>query len=130
MRIGWKFLMVFASLCAGGILILASFDESVSSSYATRAEAVADGLFERGWLPDIVPASIRDIEMKNDLDLNISNGDFRFDPGDHDAFVSRLVRSAPDDRNGFSAYRFEDWTFWISSGKNRCRFHMRLGGDK
>jgi len=62
------------------ILFLATFDESVSSSYATRAEAEADAVFESGWLPCIVPASVKAIEMSNDLNLNISNGDFRFDP--------------------------------------------------
>jgi len=112
------------------ILFLATFDESVSSSYATRAEAEADAVFERGWLPGIVPASVKAIEMSNDLNLNISNGDFRFDPQEHDAFVSHLLRSASDDKNGLSAYRYEDWIFWISREKGYCKFHMRLIQNK
>lgn len=124
------FLLVFASICAGVILFLVTFDESVSSSYATRVEAEADTLIERGWLPDIVPASIRAIEMTNDLNLNISNGDFRFDPKEHDAFVNQLVRSASDDKNGLSAYRYEDWIFWISPDKGYCKFRMRLRQER
>jgi hypothetical protein len=37
-------------------------------------------LFERGWLPDIVPDSSREITINNDLDLNLSKGEFFFDP--------------------------------------------------
>jgi len=112
------------------ILFLATFDESVFSSYATRAEAEADALFERGWLPGIVPPSAKAIEISNDLNLNISNGDFRFDPQEHNALVSQLLRSASDDKNGLSAYRYEDWIFWISRKKGYCQFHMRLERNK
>lgn len=122
--------MIAAMVSTSVILLLASCDDSVSTSYATRAEAEADSLFDRGWLPDIVPPSIRAIEMTNDLDLNISNGDFRFDPGDYDAFVGRLLRSTTDDKDGLAAYNYEDWTFWISPDKSYCKFRMRLRRDK
>ena len=63
--------------------------------------------------------------MANDLDLNISNGAFHFAPSDHDAFVAQLTRLPEEDRDGSIAYSYQDWTFWISPDKTRCRFHMR-----
>jgi len=95
-------------------------DESVPLNYSTRAEADADGLFARGWLPDIIPPSSRNISMRNDLDLNISNGEFSFEQSDHDAFVSLLERASSRDENGLLAYVYDDWTFWIGSDKNYC----------
>ncbi len=64
--------------------------------------------------------------MKNDLNLNISNGKFQFDASDHDEFIRHLTRTPVDDQHGYTAYSFENWTFWISPDKSNCRFHMRL----
>jgi hypothetical protein len=41
----------------------------VSDSYATLEEAEADGLFARGWLPDLLPASATNIRTEINLDL-------------------------------------------------------------
>jgi hypothetical protein len=49
-----------------------------------------DHVFERGWLPDILPASAHDIHTRNNLDLNLSDGEFSFEPVDAAAFVSRV----------------------------------------
>lgn len=93
--------------------------------YATRAEAEAETLFARGWLPKIIPPSSRQISMKNDLDLNISKGEFKFEASDHDAFIRQLERKPSEDQRGFSAYSFGDWTFWISDSRDSCRFYMK-----
>ena len=105
-------------------------DESVPLKYSSRAKAQAEGVFARGWLPEIIPPSSRQISMKNDLDLNLSDGDFRFDATHHDAFIGQLARTPSEDRSGFSAYSFEDWIFWISDSKDHCRFQMKLNRDK
>ena len=105
-------------------------DESVPLNYSTRADAEAESLFARGWLPEIIPPSSRSISMRNDLDLNISNGEFSFDPSDHGVFVSQLERVPSRDEDGSLAYAYEDWTFWITGGKNHCRFSMRLNRNK
>ena len=63
--------------------------------------------------------------MTNDLDLNVSNGSFRFDASDHDAFVARLTRTPEGDSDGSAAYTYKDWTFWIRPDKSGCRFRMR-----
>jgi hypothetical protein len=114
------------AILAVGSALLAGCDDSVSLSYTTRAAAEADSPFARGWLPEIVPASSKEITMTNDLDLNISNGAFQFDASDYDAFVAHLARIPKSDKDGLAAYSYEDWTFWISPDKSRCKFHMRL----
>ena len=113
------------------LLLLAAFlvsgcDESVPLSYSTRADAEAEDLFARGWLPEIIPSSSHNISIRNDLDLNISNGDFSFDPSDYGAFVTHLERASSKDEGGSLAHVYEDWTFWINGYKNHCRFYMRL----
>ena len=106
--------------------LVSSCDDSVPLNYSTRAEAEAESLFARGWLPEIIPPSSRDISMRNDLDLNISNGAFSFDAADHDGFVAHLERSPSRDEGGSTAYAYEDWIFWIYGDKNHCRFSMHL----
>lgn len=110
--------------------LLTSCDDAVSLKYSTRADAQAETLFARGWLPDVIPASSCDISMKNDLDLNISRGEFRFAAADHDPFVGQLARRASEDKKELSAYSYKDWIFWIHEEKNFCQFYMRLIPDK
>lgn len=120
--------LVILSVLAAALLT--SCDDSVSLEYSTRAEAEAESLFARGWLPEIIPASSENISMRNDLDLNISNGEFKFDPADHDQFIKQLKRTASEDKKRFLAYSYEDWSFWISNEKNFCRFYMRLNRNR
>ncbi|MFA6241616.1 MAG: hypothetical protein WC655_11830 [Candidatus Hydrogenedentales bacterium] len=72
------------------LLLLAGCDV-VTSEYPTRADAEAESLFARGWLPDFLPASSTDIVTHNDLDINTSWGEFRFEPSELDAFLARLT---------------------------------------
>ena len=115
-----------AALITAMLMLMVGCDDSVSSTYSTRAEAEADNLFDRGWLPEIVPPSSKSITMTNDLDLNTSNGQFKFDPADYSAFVAYLERTPSQDKDGASAYSYEDWVFWISPNKSECSFYMQL----
>lgn len=119
----------YARFLSFALVVLAGCDDSVRLEYATKAEAESESLFARGWLPEIIPPSSRQITMKNDLDLNVSEGEFKFDATDHEAFISKLERMQSLDVEGFSAYSFEDWTFFISDGRDQCRFRMRLTRD-
>ncbi len=107
-------------------VLVTGCDESVRLEYATRADAEDEPVFARGWLPEIIPPSSSEITMKNDLDLNMSQGGFKFDVADFDAFVKQLTRIHSQDAKNFSAYSFEDWTFWIGDSRDRCRYEMRL----
>lgn len=114
-------------ITAGAALLLPACDSSVALEYSTKAAAAADSPFARGWLPDIIPASSREISMRNDLDLNLSYGDFSFDARDHDLFAGLLARLPARDEKGFSAYSYKDWIFLLSNDKNYSRFSMQLG---
>ena len=120
----------YIALTVVAVTLVIGCAESVQLNYSTRTDASAESLFARGWLPEIVPASSRNISMRNDLDLNISNGEFSFQQSDHDAFVSQLKRVSSRDECGLLAYVYGDWTFWMSGNKNHCRFHMRLTRNK
>ena len=65
--------------------------------------------------------------MKNDLDLNLSHGDFDFDASEHEQFAILLEKLPSSDENGFSAYSYKDWVFLINEDKSYCRFSMQLG---
>ena len=117
----------------------------VTSKYATLEEARKDELFGRGWLPDILPPSSRDILVENDLDLNISEGSFKFSSNENDLLRTKLTSALPnrapferwDDivekrkRQNYSygAYYEEDstWVFFCKYEKGECDYVMWVG---
>ena len=109
------------------ILVIAGCSDTVTRHYPTRAEAEADSLFERGWLPDIIPASSRDITTNNDLDLNLSKGEFFFAPGDSTEFVTQLQGTRDPNRAG-STYSYSDgrstWVFEVDVNAGHCQYSM------
>ncbi|GGZ41540.1 hypothetical protein C8J23_13639 [Shewanella chilikensis] len=62
----------------------------ISEQYPTEAEARAEGVFERGWLPPILPPSATEIKVNNDLDNNSSSGSFRLPAAAISEFTSQL----------------------------------------
>jgi hypothetical protein len=72
------------------VLVSAGCSDSVTERYATIGDARKAGLFERGWLPNALPSSTQDIEARNDLDLNMSVGEFVVSRSDLDVFTARL----------------------------------------
>lgn len=98
----------------------------------------------KGWLPEIIPPSSRKITTSNDLDLNMSDGEFYFDEIDGPAFLSQLKpyagRKSPWDnlnatvedwkRNGYLPYEYvkDDtvWIFFINLKKGHAAYQMWL----
>ncbi|MFT4177755.1 MAG: hypothetical protein QM627_14045 [Luteolibacter sp.] len=109
-----------------GMLLMSSCDQ-VEHRYRDRREVELDRVFEKGWLPSILPSSSVGIVTKNDLDVNVSEGSFRFQKQDLPEFLKLLERSSSQDKNGFDAYVFERWTFWIREDKLEifCRYRMK-----
>ena len=96
------------------ILLLASgCSDVVSDEYATYELAQQDRLFDRGWLPDILPSSTLQIEVNNDLDINTSEGSFRIYEPQLSEFIAKLTRTPSK-----GEYLFTDndntWTFKIA----------------
>ena len=133
---GWS--ARFAGLTA--ILLTGSVPEVVVDHYGTLDEARADGLFERGWLPDLLPASTTAIRTSNDLDLNRSTGRFCVAPRDVAAFTARLRAGAPAAapiaalpavvaryaQDGFAAHTHEGeaatWVFFCKAATGECQY--------
>lgn len=110
-------------------LLLAGCRDVVTSRYETRAEAEADRLFERGWLPSIIPPSSRGIVTRNDPDLNRSEGEFRFDRNEKTAFLQHLRRAPEEDHASGEAWRYENWLFRISEEGETVHCRYALGAE-
>lgn len=138
---------VVAVVCIIVVALLFLPSDVVENRYSSLADARTDHLFERGWLPDILPASAHDIRTNNNLDLNLSSGEFSFELVDAAAFVSRVqpYRAKPSQlesieplvarmrRKGFESYSFTDedtsWVFFCKDEAGYCEYTMWLGGN-
>jgi hypothetical protein len=69
---------------------IAGCSDVTDERYSTLAEARSAGVFERGWLPDVLPSTAHDLELRNDLDLGVSAGKFSLRADELDVFASRL----------------------------------------
>lgn len=65
----------------------------VSDEYSTYAQAKEERLFDRGWLPDILPKSTVTIKVSNDLDANTSKGRFIINEPALSEFIAKLESS-------------------------------------
>lgn len=97
------------------IALLSSCSDVVKSSYATYEEAEKDKLFVRGWLPNILPTTTKNIITKNDLDLNTSKGSFSIPSEDVPAFLTKLIKKSEDTYVYESERQGEFWVFTVDS---------------
>jgi hypothetical protein len=126
------FALIPGAFIIGGLWFLVNMD-TVTSEYATYEDAVADNLFDRGWLPHFIPASATDIVTSNNLDLNISTGEFRYDPADADTFLANLrpwrADRAPTD--AYAAYVAEmeadGYRAWELENADGAREDINIG---
>ncbi|MGI9887141.1 hypothetical protein [Vibrio chagasii] len=85
------------------LLLLSGCSDVVSDKYATYELAQQAHLFDRGWLPDIVPSSATQIEVNNDLDTNTSEGSFRIDEPQLTEFIAKLTATSSKDEYHFTS---------------------------
>jgi len=132
--------LVFVLVALGVVAVVVLDDtDTVTTTYPTRTEAEADRLFERGWLPPLIPSTATNIRVTNDLDLNTSEGSFSFQPSEAAAFTGILLRldatsssgSQVERRHtpGATAHSYSDgtyeWTFLVSPDSGHCDYYMR-----
>lgn len=128
-------LLLCAAIAACGTYI-------AEDRYPTLADAKADHLFVRGWLPDLLPPSSVDIHTVNNLDASTSTGSFRFQSSEASAFFGSLTAGAPTtapfsdwpatladyEQRGFTtwSYRGEDahWAFFCLGKAGTCEYTM------
>jgi hypothetical protein len=116
------------------VLWLVGCSDVVTTHYPTVVEARRDGLFERGWLPDVLPPSVRDIEVSNNLDINTSVGEFWFDTSEYEKLTAKLTpqrkQTKTDNEPNYEHYLYLEeefqWNFSCSKAKGYCRYDMRL----
>lgn len=123
------------------LLIISCDAPVVTNEYATLAAARTDRLFERGWLPDILPASTTSIRTSNDLDLNVSVGEFSFSNTDSATFYAKLLPNAPQispfgnfqdvitkySKHGYTQWRYLEsdttWAFFCTPRADKCKYY-------
>ena len=107
-------------LAAAGMMWLGGCDDG-TSNYDTLDDARSDEVFNRGWLPDVLPASAHEIRVTNNLDLNSSEGEFSFDPADFPAFASQF-------ESFYQPFEYSSggrtWTFFCDSVSGHCYYSM------
>lgn len=117
--------IVVAVIMGVWLMFVAELSES-KSSYETLRAAKQDQLFERGWLPDILPLSTERIVTRNNLDLNTSSGEFYFKPEHWGDFQKYLT---PDSKNP-ATWHFREhanvWTFNCDLTEGYCRYVLSL----
>jgi hypothetical protein len=127
---------------ASAFLIALTGCDTVTSRYDTLEAARADALFDRGWLPDVLPPSANSIRTSNQLDYNCSEGEFFFLPSEAEMLFNKLSQGAPaasrldawDEtvssytRRGYSAWSYHEegstWAFFCQGPKGYCEYLM------
>ena len=124
------------------LLLLGGCSDVVTTHYQTYSDAAKDNLFGRGWLPDFIPSTSFNIIVSNDLDRNISEGEFSFPPVATASFVSKLrpyfgrtslyvdYEKVADRRKaqGYILYEFTRdhyvWVFFLNREKGHGYYNM------
>lgn len=98
------------------ILILSGCSDVITNSYKTYHEAKKDKLFARGWLPDILPKSTKNIISKNNLDLNISSGSFSIPVKDINKFILKINKI---ENNKYQYQKIPNGVIWLFTVNNQ-----------
>lgn len=116
--------------------------DTITNHYANREKAEEAKLFERGWLPSLIPLSAMDITTTNDLDINISEGEFKFDLKETNEFIKNLMpfsnlklpvsswqsKISILKKNGYDAFEYTSdqsvWIFVVNNRTGHARYMM------
>ncbi|MEZ9600431.1 hypothetical protein AB4232_16660 [Vibrio sp. 10N.286.46.A8] len=100
---------VLLPLLLPALLLLSGCSDVVSSEYSTYEKAKEERLFDRGWLPDILPESTLNIKVSNDLDSNTSEGSFIINEPALSEFIATLKPTKSTDEFHF----IEGENIWV-----------------
>jgi len=114
----------------------------VSGQYKDMAALNADEIVQKGWLPAILPQSTRDIRVNNNLDLNVSWGEFMVSRSEYQVFLAATQPYSKPKRSddafhrkvlqwqavGNDARQFSEedfvWVFLCSKHLSKCEYRM------
>ncbi len=118
------FLILVVSVVGLLVAVIFGAFDTVEQSYPTKHDARADRLFERGWLPTIIPDSSTNIEVSSNLDINTSTGSFSFNLKELDDFVRDIQSNTEQDTRFMGEYpRME-----VLSKSGYMRFYYKHNG--
>jgi hypothetical protein len=80
-----------ATLAWTGCGLVGLGDVDMDASYASYADAEADGTVKRGWIPDFVPHSATGIQESHNLDTNEQWMTFHFNATDLPSLQQKLT---------------------------------------
>lgn len=118
------------TLCWLCMALIIGCSDVVNEHYDNYTDAVQAGLFERGWLPGILPDSATEIHASNQLDKNTAEGYFHLPEQSLTEFISRLTPVAdqaasdasPQTSNNGKSFQYfinnDIWTFTIYDNGN------------
>lgn len=130
--------IVLSALCA--VVLSGCLDRS--DDYDDIDDAKAGHVFEKGWLPDLLPASTRDLRVTTTVEDSAGRGKFNFDPKDYAAFIANLSaydgamsKVEKDNRSikklldkGYEAYTYAsgatNWIFLCNQKEGHCDFFV------
>jgi hypothetical protein len=141
MKISLIVLGIIAVLFGALLFILPS--NIVTSHYSTLKDARTAELFERGWLPDVLPPSSFNIRTSNNLDVNTSDGEFSFVKEEWPLLEAKLLHGALPapfvnwdrtvenlKKNGFTTLNYKgeetNWVFFCKPLQGYCEYDMWL----
>lgn len=129
-------------ILALGVICLASGCTAQGRTYTDIADATASGAFNKGWLPDVLPKSSRDIKLAADVESATGHGSFGFNKSEYARFVSSLSaydgvlsKNAKDNESikrrkaaGWEGWIFSSgftrWVFFCEEARARCDFFV------
>lgn len=83
-----KFIGHFALVLVLATTLIACLDQS--DQYDSISDAKDSRVFEKGWLPDLLPTSTYDLKVITTVEVSAGRGEFRFSPNEYRAFSQRL----------------------------------------
>ena len=120
-----------------------------SAHYADIKEMEADGVFEKGWLPEkLLPATANAITVKTSVDLVAGEGDFSFQCKDYERFTKKLKAydgerlALPRQNDRVRDYEWRHgkplvhatkeshWIFLCMQNDETCSFEFMMRGPK
>ncbi len=102
------------------------FTDQQTYAYADYKAAQASDMIERGWIPEYLPESASDINLKYDIDTNEIMLTFQFDPAEMDDFLSQCAPAdltAADFPQQLSASWWPDDLQWADTAVPRYVFY-------
>ena len=130
--------IALSALCA--VILSGCLDRS--DDYDDIDDARRGHVFEKGWLPDLLPASARDLRVTTTVEDSAGRGEFSFDPIDYASFIATLSaydgamsKVEKDNRSikklldkGYEAHTYASgathWIFLCDQKESRCEFFV------